>query len=128
LLHQNNIGVTYVKTLNFRMELVRFMPLYFMAMPRSIIIVLEAPFILAFVHIVDGVKSRPQTPRGTKFVTLHENIPREVNKFFVNQPLDLGRGGSYPLGPPKPQGPLRHFGLQTMNRSRPPLPPNRPYR
>ncbi len=44
-------------------------------------------------------------------MTLHEDIPREVNKFFVNQPLNLGRGGSYPLGPPKLQGPVRHFGL-----------------
>ncbi len=33
LLHQNNIGVTYAKTSNFRMELIRFVPLYFVAMP-----------------------------------------------------------------------------------------------
>jgi hypothetical protein len=33
LLHQNNIGVTYVRTSNFRMELIRYMPLYFVAMP-----------------------------------------------------------------------------------------------
>jgi hypothetical protein len=32
LLHQNNIGVTYVKTSNFRMEPVRYVPLYSVAM------------------------------------------------------------------------------------------------
>jgi hypothetical protein len=33
LLHHNNVGVTYARTSNFRMELVRSVPLYFMAMP-----------------------------------------------------------------------------------------------
>jgi hypothetical protein len=33
LLYQNNIGVTYVGTSNFIMELVRYVPLYFLAMP-----------------------------------------------------------------------------------------------
>jgi hypothetical protein len=32
MLHHNNGGVTYGGTSNFRMELVRFVPLYFMAM------------------------------------------------------------------------------------------------
>jgi hypothetical protein len=31
-----------------------------------------------------------QTPRGTKFMNLHEDIPREVNKVFTSQPLDPG--------------------------------------
>jgi len=33
LLHHNNVGVTYVGTSNFRMELVRYVPLYYVAMP-----------------------------------------------------------------------------------------------
>jgi hypothetical protein len=33
LLHQNNIGVTYARISNFIMQLVRFVPLYFVAMP-----------------------------------------------------------------------------------------------
>ncbi len=33
LLHQNHIGVTYAGTSNFGMELVRSVPLYFVAMP-----------------------------------------------------------------------------------------------
>jgi hypothetical protein len=32
LLHQNNIGITYAGTSNFRLELIRFMPLYSTAM------------------------------------------------------------------------------------------------
>jgi hypothetical protein len=31
-LHHNNVGVTYTRTSNFKMELVRFVPLYFMLM------------------------------------------------------------------------------------------------
>jgi hypothetical protein len=42
LLHQNNIGITYIRTSNFRMELIRSMPLYYVAMPQSIITVIEA--------------------------------------------------------------------------------------
>jgi hypothetical protein len=33
LLHQNNIGVTYAGISNFIMEPIRFVPLYFVAMP-----------------------------------------------------------------------------------------------
>jgi hypothetical protein len=84
LLHQNNIGVTHIGTSNFKMEPARFVPLYYVVMLQSIIIVTEAPLISSPIHIVDGVKSIPQTPRGTKFVNLHENILGKVNKIFVN--------------------------------------------
>jgi ABC-type antimicrobial peptide transport system permease subunit len=84
LLHQNHIGVTYAGTSNFRMELVRFVPLYYVAMPQSIIIIIEPLFVLAPIHIVDGVKSKTQITRAIKFVSLHEEIPREVNKVFAN--------------------------------------------
>jgi hypothetical protein len=33
LLHHNNVGVTYARISNFRMELVKSVPLYSMAMP-----------------------------------------------------------------------------------------------
>jgi hypothetical protein len=33
LLQQNNIGTTYAGTSNFRMELIRSMPLYYVGMP-----------------------------------------------------------------------------------------------
>jgi hypothetical protein len=84
LLQQNNIGVTYARTSNFRMELVRFMPLYYVAMPQSIITITKAPFVLTLVTNVDGIKYRPHTPRGTKFVNLHEDFPRKVNRIFAS--------------------------------------------
>jgi len=84
LLHQNNIGVTYAGPSNFGMELIRFVPLYFVAMVKSIIIVIKTLLISAPIHIVDGVRFKPKTPRGTKCVNLHQDIPREVNKFFAS--------------------------------------------
>jgi hypothetical protein len=47
LLHHNTIRVTYVGTYNFKMEPVRFIPLYFVVMFQSTIIVIETPFVLA---------------------------------------------------------------------------------
>ncbi len=84
LLHQNNIGVTYAGPSNFGMEPIRFVPLYFVAMLKSIIIVIKTMLVSALIHIVDGVRFKPKTPRGTKCVNLHEDIPREVNKFFAS--------------------------------------------
>jgi len=84
LLHNNNIRVTYRRTSNFRMKLVRSIPLYFVVMCRFMIIVTEVPFVSTLVHIVVGIRYRPQTPRGTKLVSLHEDMPREVNNFFAN--------------------------------------------
>jgi hypothetical protein len=57
-------------------------------------------------------------------VGLHEDIPREVNKVFANQPSDLGGGGS---NPPRPLRPLGYFGLPMVNLGKSPLPPNKPY-
>ncbi len=76
LLHENNIGVTYARPSNFKMEPVKFVSLYSMAMPQSIITVIEAPFVLALVHIIDGVRSKPQTPKGTQFVSCMKIYPK----------------------------------------------------
>jgi hypothetical protein len=84
LLQQNNIGVTYVGTSNFKMEPIRFVPLYFMAMFQSIVIGFEAPFVSALVITLGSIRSRPHTPRGIEFVNLHEHFPRKVNKVFTN--------------------------------------------
>jgi hypothetical protein len=48
------------------------------------IIVVEAPFVSTLVHTIVGIRSRPQTPRGTKLVSLHENMPRELNIVFAS--------------------------------------------
>jgi hypothetical protein len=53
-------------------------------------------------------------------VSVHEEMPREVNRVFVGQLLDLGRGNLYP------QGPSGYDGLPVENPSRPPLAPNKP--
>jgi hypothetical protein len=58
-------------------------------------------------------------------VSFYEDIPKEVNKVFANQPLDPKGSGSNPPRPPRPPG---YFGLPMVNPSRPPLSPNRPYR
>jgi hypothetical protein len=47
-------------------------------------------------------------------VSLHEDIPRGVNKFFTSQPLDPGGSSLAPLGPP------RYFGLPMVNPGKPP--------
>ncbi len=33
MLHHNNVGVTYPRTSNLRMEPIKYVPLYFVAMP-----------------------------------------------------------------------------------------------
>jgi hypothetical protein len=96
LSHQNNIRITYAGTSNLIMEPVRSVPLYYVVMPQSIITVIETPFVSRPVHTIDGVKSKPQTLRGTKFVSLHEYIPREVNRVFGSQPLDPRGSDSNP--------------------------------
>ncbi len=106
LLHQNHIGITHVGTSNFKMELVRPVPLYFVAMPQSIITVTKLMFISSLIHIVDGVRSI------TKFVSLYEDITGKVSKVFVNQPLDPRRGDSNLLGPLRPP---KYFGLPMVN-------------
>jgi hypothetical protein len=65
MLHHNNVGVTYVGTSNFKMEPLSSIPLYFVAMPQSIVIVTEVPFVTTPTHIVVDMKFKPQTPRGT---------------------------------------------------------------
>jgi len=54
------------------------------AMLQSMIIVIEAPFELALVHIVIGIRFRPHTPRGIELVNVHEDLPREAKKVFAN--------------------------------------------
>jgi hypothetical protein len=98
------------------MEPVRFVPLYFMAMLQSIIIITKAPFMSTLVTIIGSMKSKPHTPRGIKFVNLHKNFPRKVNKVFTSQPSNQRGSGSNPPGPP------RYFGLLMVHLGKSPLP------
>jgi hypothetical protein len=113
LFHHNNVGITYAGTSNFKMEPLRSVPLYSMAMPRSMVIVNEAPFTTTPTHTNYGMRSKPHTPRGIDLVSIHTQMLTKVYTIFVGQPLDPGEGGS---GPPRPS---RYFGLPMVNQSKP---------
>jgi hypothetical protein len=49
------------RTSNFRIEQVRFMAMYYVAMPQSIITIIEAPFVSALVTPVGSIKSKPHS-------------------------------------------------------------------
>jgi hypothetical protein len=121
LLHHNNIGITYVGISNFKIEPIRFVPLYYMAMHKSMITVIKAPFVTAPIHTIVGMRFRPQTPRGIELVRVHEEMLRKVNKLFTSQPSNPKGGNSDPPRPP------RYLGLPMVNLGMPPLTPNRPY-
>jgi len=59
MLHHNNVGVTYLWTSNLRMELITYVPLYYVVMPQSMVIVIEAPFVTTPTHIVVSMRSKP---------------------------------------------------------------------
>jgi len=94
LLHHNNVGITYAKTFNFIMELIRFIPLYFVAMPHSMVIVIETPFTTTIAHTIPSMSFRPQILKGTNLVSVHTKMPKEVDMIFVGQLLDLREGES----------------------------------
>ncbi len=83
LLHHNIVGATYPRTSNLRMEPVRSIPLYFVAMPLSMVIVTEAPFVTTLVHIVVKMKFKPQTPMETQLVSVHIKMHIKVDKIFI---------------------------------------------
>jgi hypothetical protein len=120
MLHHNNIGVTYARISNFKIEPIRFVPLYSMAMLKSMITITKAPFVTTPIHNIVGMRFRPQTPRGKELARMHEET-RKVNKIFASQPSNP-KGGD--LDPPRSP---RYFGLPMVNLGMPPLTPNRPY-
>jgi hypothetical protein len=91
MLHHTNVGTTYARASNFRMELTRFISLYFVAMLQFMVTVTEAPFVTAPAHTVVNMRSRPYTLRVTQLVNVHRKMPKE------GQPSYLGGGGSRPL-------------------------------
>jgi hypothetical protein len=128
VLHHNNVRITYEGTSNFRMELVSSIPLYFVAMLQFMVIVIEAPFVIAPTHNVVGMRFRPQILGVIQLVTVHRKMPKELNKVFATQPSYPRGRGSRPLEPLRPPRPVGYFGLPMMNLGKPPLPPNKPYR
>jgi hypothetical protein len=83
LLHHNNVGVTYPRTSNFIMEPIRSIPLYYVAMLHSMVIITKTSFVIALAHIIVGMRTKPQILRETKVVNLHTKMPRKVEKIFV---------------------------------------------
>jgi hypothetical protein len=59
LFHHNNVGVICVGISNFRVELVRSIPLYFVAMPHSMVIVTKIPFTTTLAHTIPIMRSKP---------------------------------------------------------------------
>ncbi len=86
------------------------------------LIVIKAPFVITPAHIVVGMRFRPQTPRETKLVSVHTNMPKEVDRIFVGQPSYLRGGGSGPPRPSRPPRPVGYFGLPMVNQSKPNMP------
>ncbi len=76
------------------MEPIRFVPLYFVAVSHSMVTIIEAPFITTLAHTIPSMKFRPQTLRGTNLVSMHTEMPKEVDMIFVGKPLNPGGGGS----------------------------------
>jgi hypothetical protein len=51
------------------------MPLYYVVVLEFIITIIEAPFVSTTINTIVGIRSRPQTLRGIKFVNLPANMP-----------------------------------------------------
>jgi hypothetical protein len=59
LLHHNNVEVIYPGISKLRMEPIRSVKIYFVAMPQYMAIVIETPFIITPTHIVVSMRSKP---------------------------------------------------------------------
>jgi hypothetical protein len=59
LLHHDDVGIIYPTIFNLRMEPIKSILLYFMAMPQSMVTVTKAPFVTTLVHIVINIRSKP---------------------------------------------------------------------
>ncbi len=80
LLHHNNVGVTYVGTSKFKMEPIRSVPLYYVAMLQSMVTGIEAPFVTTPTHIVISMGFKPQTPPNSKGNRTCECAYRDAQK------------------------------------------------
>jgi hypothetical protein len=54
------------------------------AMPQPIVIITETPFISTPFHNIVGIRSRWQTLKKTELVNVQEEMPKKMNKVFVN--------------------------------------------
>ncbi len=112
MLHHNNVGITYVGASNCRMEPIRSVPLYFVAMFQFMVTFTEILFVTTLAHTFVGMRSGPQTLKVTQLVSVHREMPKEVNKVFARQPSYPWGGGSRPTKPPRPLGSLDYLDCQ----------------
>jgi hypothetical protein len=83
MLHHNDVEVTYARISNFSMELIRFVSLYFMAIPHFMVTITEVPFTTTPTHTITSMRFRPQTLRGTYLVSMQIKMPRKVDMIFA---------------------------------------------
>jgi hypothetical protein len=75
--------LNYPGTSNLIMELVRSIPLYYVAMPQSMVIVTKAPFVIAPTHIVVNMRSKPSNSKGnTTCQCAYKNVQRGGHDFY----------------------------------------------
>jgi hypothetical protein len=92
MLHHNNVEAIYARISNFSVELVRFVSLYFVAIPHFMVIVTKALFTTTLARTIIDMKFKPHTLKGINLVNMHIKMPKEVDNIFVGQPSNLGRG------------------------------------
>jgi hypothetical protein len=86
MFHHNNVGVIYVRTSNFRVELIRSVPLHSMAMSDFMVTITEASFITTPAHTIVGMRSKPLIPKGINLVRMYIkmfNYKQFVTKIFI---------------------------------------------
>ncbi len=59
MLHHNNVEVTYAGSSNFSVELIKFVSLYFMAIPNFMAIPSEVPLTTTIAHTIIDMRFRP---------------------------------------------------------------------
>jgi hypothetical protein len=78
LFHHNNVGATSARTSNFKMELVKFVPLFYGNAPFNGYSHSSSIFNNT-THV--GMRSKSQTPRAINLMNMHTEIPRKVDDF-----------------------------------------------
>jgi hypothetical protein len=59
MLQTNNVGVINSRTSNLKMELVKFVPLYYVTMLESMVTVTETPIVIVPAHTIVSMRSKP---------------------------------------------------------------------
>ncbi len=66
------------------MEPIKYVPFYHVAMPHSMVIIIEVSFSTTLAYTIVGMKFKPQTPRGTDLVNMHIEMPIKVDMILLD--------------------------------------------